>query len=222
MLDYDPVKNLNHYPGISMAKYGKNPNGDNLYRIVFASSRLHLIYGTWSDASTGARYVPRYRALGDIWILERWLPPFEYAKMTRERWDREMTILGPWPDRGEYDLCHEFELSGPVDANIEKLVSWIEEGRKRRFVEHQDACRAEYDQETKDIENMQEAAFKDKQSAFGSNALVGFGGGRGTKTQRDFVAPPAALPQSGGKLMAGRRGPRYRVPQNSAPRSVNV
>ncbi|MGH9343301.1 MAG: hypothetical protein ACRD3Y_03115 [Bryobacteraceae bacterium] len=184
-LDYDPQANLQHWP-TPLGRFGKTPFNENLYRIVFAPSRLHLIGGEWADGSHGFRWVPRYRHVGARWILERWLRAEDYAQCSREKWDRDLLILGPWPARGEYDLCHVFEASTPDQANLEKLISWIEEGRKRRFQEHLDACRSEYDQETKDRRAQMDAIARNAISSFAGAPFVsmhtGAKQGRGSKT----------------------------------------
>src|SRR5271166_389493 len=104
ILSYDPVSSLRHWP-MPMGRFGHNPYSGNMYRIVFAPSRRHLVCGTWPDGSNHASYVKRYGNLGEQWIMERWLPAMEYAKCSKETWDRDFLILGPWPERGEYELC---------------------------------------------------------------------------------------------------------------------
>ena len=47
--EYDPQLNLRHFPTLPMAVYGLNQYGENLYRVVFAESRRHLIGGQWRD-----------------------------------------------------------------------------------------------------------------------------------------------------------------------------
>jgi hypothetical protein len=201
----ETIPTLQHFP-ISLNRFGKTPYNENLYRIVFAPSRFHLIHGLWADGANGARLVPRYRAVGDAWILERWLSADEYAKCSRQKWERDLLILGPWPERGEYDLCHVFEACGPVDANLDKLIMWIEEGRKRSFQDNRDACGAEYEQEDKDIRNTQDATIRNLLPAFGTSPMVGFGGGRGTKG--DAIVKSAnelKLPMGHNKLTVGKR-----------------
>jgi len=109
-----------------MARFGQNPYGDNLYRIVFAPSRRYLVYGEWPNGERKATWLPKYPEVGDSWVLERWLTPFEYARCTPEEWNRELTVLGPYPDRGEYEICHKFNRVVPQDENITKLVELIE------------------------------------------------------------------------------------------------
>lgn len=176
-LEYDPVANLQHWPA-SLQRFGNNPYGQPLYRIIFAPSRRNLA-GDFS----GFHWIPTYRRLGAVWVLERWRSAWDFAQMPRERWDREMLILGPYPERGEYDHCHTFFPVLPADANLDKLISWIEEGKKRSWQDNLDACKAEYEQETKDQRNMQEAILHGAYPAFGANAMVGGAVSRGTKTR---------------------------------------
>ncbi len=183
MIQYDPKTDLRHYPGIDMSIYGQNPYGENLFRIVFSASRRSLVCGTFADGSTGGRWMHLYAHLGPLWILERWLSPHAFTGgMTREKWDQTMSINGPFPDRGEYDLCHAFEACDPTQANLDKLIMWINEGKNRRFDEIRSACADVYAQEDKDTGNMQDAVIRDALPAFGAAPMIGPGGGRGTKT----------------------------------------
>lgn len=182
-----------------MGRFGQNPYQENMFRIVFAPSRMSLVCGTFDDGSTGGRWMPLYGHLGDKWILEKWLTPFEFCRMTREQWDREMLVNGPFPDRGEYEHCHTFETCTPAEANLDKLIMWINEGKNRSYDEIRAACEAKYQSEDRDVANMQESVIRDALPAFGTVPLVGRGGGRGTKTDRiRKTAAELGLPTRGG------------------------
>jgi len=213
MLTYDPVAGLRHYP-ISMARFGQNPYGENLYRIVFSASRRHLVCGEWPDGSNKAAYVRRYPAVGDQWIMERWLPAAEYAKMSREQWDREMLILGPYPERGEYEICHVFETCSIEDSNLEKLVAWIEMGRKTSFFETQTFHREDAAREKKAIGDQQEAMIKNWLPAFGTAPISGYGGGRSMKSAPIMkTAEELGLPMQGGQFRTKPGKPnKFQVP----------
>jgi hypothetical protein len=175
---YDPATHLRQYP-LPMARFGQNPYGDNLYRIVFAPSRCNLAGGVEGQSY---RWVPTYRSLGEAWVMERWLPAEEFAKCSRAKWDRDLLILGPWPERGEFAHCHTFEACGPVDANLDKLVAWIEAGRQRSFSENLTACRDEYERDTRERRSKMDAIIRNALPSFGTSAFVGSHGQRGTKT----------------------------------------
>ena len=68
-----------------------------------------------------------------------------------------------------------------VDANLDKLISWITEGRNRSLQEIGDACRAEYDAETKATGAEIGARIRNCLPAFGTVAISGRVS-RGTKT----------------------------------------
>ena len=205
MLNYDPVRNLRHYP-IPMGRFGKNPYGENLYRIVFAPSRRHLVYGEWPDGSQQANWVRKYFQVGDQWIMECWLPAAEYACMPRERWDREMLILGPYPDRGEYELCHVFETCAPSDASLAVLINVIKEGRRRPLAEKIAFERVDAERERKAIGDRQEAMIRNWLPAFGTSAMAGYGGGRGVKTAPILrTAEELGLPTQGGQFRSKQR-----------------
>ena len=147
MLEYDPVTSLRHYP-VPMARFGQNPHGENLYRIVLASSRRHLVGGAWHktcpdcEGSGGIgeargrckrcdgigrlqneqayHWVPKYRSLKNAWILEKWRSAFEVHRMTKEQWD--LTMVDPvsgWLLLGPYPSRGEYELAWVFDKGVD-------------------------------------------------------------------------------------------------------
>lgn len=188
-----------------MVRFGVNPFGENLYRVVFAPSRYSLAGGT---------YRPTYRSLGAVWVLERWYTGEEFAKCSKARWDMEyIDLLGPWPARGEYFHAHTFSLS-PSDANIEKLIMWIEESRKRRPVENRIACRQEYEAEERTSDANMSDLIRDALPAYGIRPMVGAHVRRGTKTPPIVLsADQTGLPIPGGpgqsKFLGMRRKRNY-------------
>lgn len=220
MLTYDPATSLRHYP-LPMRRFGSNPYGEALYRIVFAPTRRYLVCGEWPDGSNKASYARKYPEVGDQWIMERWLPAAEYAKCTKDFWDRELLILGPWPERGEYEVCHVFETGAPDEVGLEKLIAMIEEGRKRSYFEKRTFHREDAEREAKSISNQQDAMIRNWLPAFGSAPMVGHGGGRGSKTMPIVKsAEELGLPTSGGQVrtrhplgpLGGNPQPQFEIP----------
>jgi hypothetical protein len=152
---YDPKTSLNHYPGVSLARFGQNPYGENLYRIVSAHSRRYLVVGEWPDGHFGPEWLPLYRRLGNLWIMERWLTAEQFVEgkagqpVGKEQWAADFAILGEWPSRGDYEICHVFECSPPTDANLGKLIGLIETGYQRRLAETVQFKRDEHERELK-------------------------------------------------------------------------
>lgn len=180
--EYDPVTDLKHWP-IPMAKYGKTPYGGNLYRIVLASSRRHLVGGCWPDGEIAYHWVPKYRKIESPWILERWSMPVE----TRRQWDSRVDpvsgwlINGPYPDRGDYDLAWEFSYGVDAD-NLDTIVGAIERGRQRSFEDIRQAHKAEYAAEEKETRSNTYDEIRDAYTAYGSRPFAGGHVSRGTKT----------------------------------------
>ena len=174
MLDYDPVKNLQQYP-LSMARFGKNPFGENLWRIVWAPTRRIL-----TGDSSGFRWVPAYRQIGSAWVLEKWVDSVTFSGCGPTKWNETLLILGPYPARGEYIHAHTFGVS-IEDANLDKLIRWIEAGSQRSWQDNIDAVRGEYDAEEKAASETRRAIIYNALPAFGAAASSGFGGGKGTK-----------------------------------------
>lgn len=194
MLTYDPVSTLQHYPA-NLSRFGQNPYGENLYRIVFAPSRRYLVTGEWPDGSNLAQWVVKYKTSGNIWVMEYWLSAEEYAKCSRDHWNQNLLILGPWPERGEYDLCHSFELSGPQDANLDKLVALIEYSRKVSLYESTIWHREDAARERKALQTTAEDMTRNVLPAFGGRPMSYGRFGRGFKTAKQtLTAREAGMP----------------------------
>ncbi len=199
MLNYDPVSSLQHYP-TAMRRFGITPAGESLYRIVFAPSRRYLVVGDVAE------WRVLHRHLGPVWIMERWLPAEQFAKCTKDEWDRDMLALGPWPEKGEYELCHVFDTAPPADASIETLITWIEYGRGIPFADTLRFQRSDAEKEKLATRATAEAMIRNRLPAFGSVPMVGFHGGRGSKTARIIrTAEELGLPMRPGLVSSGAR-----------------
>lgn len=190
-----------------MDRFGKNPFGENLYRIVFGPSRLGLV-----DGMLGQKWVRRYPQAGDRWVMEKWLNAKDYTGVTREQWamDPLLSEMGPYPSRGEYELCWVFDGLSLDDTNIDLVIRCIEEGKKRRPVENEIAIRDDADREEKQKQETVKTAIKDMLSPFGTGAFIAYGGKRGTKNRAVVkTANELGLPLKSGQIRSrGRKKPR--------------
>jgi hypothetical protein len=203
---YDPVRNLRFWPLESMARFGQNPFGENIWRIVHAPSRRSLVHGEGDKP----RWLPTYPQAGDAWVLEKWLSAYDFTRCTPETWNMSMTLLGPYPSRGEYELAHIFNPA-PL-GEIEKIITLIEAGGRYSANENKNALKDELDKEKKDKQNYWHARLMDRMHAFGTAPMVGFGGGRGTKTKDiRLTAEEANLPTKPGHMSARPTKQKYDV-----------
>lgn len=118
------------YP-LPMGRHGKNPFGENLWRIVYAASVMEMIGGRWPDGREEYRWVPKYDEpnIRTKWILEKWRSGWEITKCSPEVYDytykapgSELLINGPYPHRGDYEAVHVFDASVPADGGIDWLI----------------------------------------------------------------------------------------------------
>ena len=118
---------------------GHNPLGEPNYRAVWGWNRLAWIGGKFEDRDEHGellrerfelRREPKYPAV-NRWHIERWLPPETYGSPLR--WyaqtvelanGQSIHALGPYPSRGEYELC--FTLETP-QGNFVQLTPTIAE-----------------------------------------------------------------------------------------------
>ena len=106
---------------------GINRFGEPNYRACWGRSRLAWIGGKWEDRDEHGklirevvqlRQLPKYFPI-DRWHIERWCPPELYGspadwyRNTLEvEGSRSVPALGPYPERGEYELCFTLQLKG--------------------------------------------------------------------------------------------------------------
>ncbi len=184
---------LRFWPLESMSRFGQNPFGENKWRIVHAPSRRSLVHGRGQKP----KWLPTYPQAGTCWVLEKWLSAYEFTKMTADMWNQSLTLLGPYPSRGEYEHAHTFANLLPSDVNLDRLISMIEAGRNRYSAyENSVSLRNDAEKEEREAKNYREAVIRNALPAFGGAAMSGRGGGRGTKTF-DFPDAPRGLPQPG-------------------------
>ncbi len=197
MTALDPANSLQHYP-LAMARFGVNPFGENRFRIVLANSRRSLVHGQWNGAGTPrAKYCQTYPHIpGEDWILEEWLSASLFAGMTAEQWnsDPNMLSLGPYPHRGEYQMCGNCGFH-PDHLNIEKLIALVHAGDRYSWSEKLVACRNQATKDEIDRRCLREAIIRDALPSFGHAPFVAYGGrGGGRKSRVEYSANELGLP----------------------------
>lgn len=183
------------YPTIKMERFGLIPlefGGGAKYRLIWAPSR-HITLTSPDQTITVPMYFGPYaiEPLGspptydgaNAWILEGWKAPHELYGGTEEQWnaDPQMLNLGPYPRRGDF-VRHETLRVNPSDANIEKLISWIEAGGKRRAIENQLHCIEQLEQKMRDKKRVFNDRIQNRMLPWAGQPVVGPGGSKGTKT----------------------------------------
>jgi hypothetical protein len=142
-----PVQGNNQDPvlwtGGSLERFGQNPYGQNIWRVVWGPTRLYLVGGRWTDREEGKitrqvdeyRWIPRYGD-ADGWVLEKWLSAVEFAG-SKEAWDMQnldpetgLEQLGPYPVRGEYESAWKFPTY-PTASAVELVIQMIQYGKQK-------------------------------------------------------------------------------------------
>lgn len=211
------------YPGLPMLRFGEvDPafGGGNKYRIVWAPSRMVVLTGR-DKTMTVPMYVGPHalEPVGDFWILEGWKSCYDICgAMTSEQWNADPMLLntGPFPSRGDY-VRHETFAATPTSTGVEKLISWIEEGGKRRAIENAQAVQQNLEYALTDKRNKRDALIRDAMRFGGAiNPMVGYNGGRGTKTFPVLKSwEQSGLPGAGQTVALKRKPVMYEVPQEA-------
>jgi|HubBroStandDraft_1064217.scaffolds.fasta_scaffold403093_2 hypothetical protein len=178
MIDPSAEDNLRIYPA-DLWRFGKTPYNRTLYRIVWAPNRRFVA----RDDSGRFTSYRMYGSLGDVWVMEKWLSPWDFAKCGPDQWNRTLSKLGPYPTYGEYQHVHTFNGS-PADANLDKLIKWLNE--KRSPAENRRAIREAYDAETVSANKNVADAVGERLPAYGVRPFVGARVKRGSKTAAEI------------------------------------
>ena len=133
-----------HYP-YPMSRFGLNPYGQPMWRIVFADSVRRLVGGRWPDGAEEYRMAKVYtgpHAKGR-WVLESWISAEEHTGCTCEEYPLKFQSPGcsitiqsePYPHEGTYVERHIFSVAGPEHFNIEQLIAKWNAERSVGFAE---------------------------------------------------------------------------------------
>lgn len=159
---------------------GVNPYGEPNFRVIWGETRETWIGGEWVDTDDSGneirtviecrrvqKYVP-----ADRWYLEKWMPPEHYGSpetwntQNIERDDRGKPVmvngehvpsLGPYPSRGEYEMCYRLEKDGqyaPLEPGaIETIVQMIRCGEAASKAENRASIFRANEKKERDYDN---------------------------------------------------------------------
>lgn len=152
---------------------GINCYGEPNFRVVWGESRETWIGGEWVDTDesgnelrtvTECRKVTKY-VPADRWYLEKWMPPEHYGSPAA--WDEyaievvngeRIPSLGPYPSRGEYEMCYRLEKDGeyaPLEPGaIETIVRMIRCGEAASRAENRASIFRAAEQKEKNAERI--------------------------------------------------------------------
>jgi len=149
-----------HYPA-PMAKYGLNPFGQPLWRIVFADSVKRLVGGKWADGAEEYRLAKVYTgpAAKGRWVLESWISAEEHTGCTAQEYPLRFQSPGcsitiqsePYPHEGTYVERHIFTLGEPT--GIEQLIAKWQAERGVGFAERRRLRQELMDYDAKQTKN---------------------------------------------------------------------
>jgi hypothetical protein len=212
------------YPSIPMARFGLTPFQENKYRIIWAPSRMITLTGAektitvamYVNTIRGLHVYPAIEPVGEHWILEGWKSAEGMTRLTKEQWEADpmMLNMGPFPARGDY-VRHETLNVNPSDANIEKLITWIEAGAKRDYSDNVRFCEEALEADIADRKSKRDALMRNAMRPWGAESYAAAGGGRNSKTYPILKSrEELGLPGEGvTKAMRPRRPATYEVPQ---------
>jgi hypothetical protein len=140
---------VTHHP-TPMARFGLNPHGEPMWRIVYADSVKRLVGGRWPDGKEEYRLARTYQGKGakGKWVLESWISALEHTGCTVEDYLIKFQSPGcvttiqsePYPYNGTYVQRHIFigEPAGVEQLifkwHSEKNITWAERRRLKQEI----------------------------------------------------------------------------------------
>lgn len=208
------------YPGLPMARYGLIDSvygGGNKYRIIWAPSRLVVLTGQEKTMTIPMYHGPyALEPVGEVWILEGWLSPWQLYTGTKEQWEADPMMLntGPYPHRGDYKL--RCLLPGnPSDYNMDFLIQCIEEGPKRSRSEKDQAIQEKMDASVRERKRKMKDIIQDRMRPFGGEYVGGAARGN-TKTAPILKSrQELGLPEHGTNAVRLKNPVTYEIPQEA-------
>ena len=196
---------------MALGRYGLNPYGEPLFRIVFAPSVRMIVGGEFADGFTGYRVRPAYRPIGNKWILEKWISALEHTHCGQEEYERRwrdsttgLIPTGPYPSRGVYFHCWTFDKAPGEQENIEHVIQAILRGKERDPRENQRALLDTMAREEKEADAQRYDRCKELLPAYGVRAASFRGHVKATKTAPIMkTANELGLPVKTGPAVGG-------------------
>lgn len=184
-----------------LSRFGNNPYGQSIFRVVWGPSRMEVLGGLWGDGSREYRRVSRYHQ--ECYVLEKWVPARLYGTPTswNESQADEWGFLGsgPYPEHGDYETSHIFQLDGeyvhPTPELLYLIAEAIDRGKLWSLSDKRIALRDAKERKEAEWRNRVHEEFSDLQSPF-TGPTQGYGARSLAKRAEDmdFSKTTAALP----------------------------
>jgi hypothetical protein len=105
---------------VDLSKYGKNPAGNPIFRVVWGPSRVEKFFYRHTQQVIEAKTYPDC----EMWVLEKWMSALDFAG-TKEDFDRQqkkLEINMEYPADGEYAECMRF----PTNESVSMATQAVE------------------------------------------------------------------------------------------------
>lgn len=153
-----------------LRKYGRNPYGENIYRVIWSETRHTICDG---------KLTLEYGEFQPQWMLEKWKSAEEYAGMGPIEWDMRTRdpitneyIIGPYPSEGFFCHCYSFGNADLVDATV-NLICWaIEKGLGLSPAERKQGLEDERKRKEDAAKQKRDAEYDDAQDSASKGAAV--------------------------------------------------
>lgn len=211
-------------------RFGTNPFGDPLFKIVWGASEFHRIGNIWRDKQGTERrgYMERFVCHGmPCWNILRWKSAAMFGSQDlwyRSTWDHvsQMHSLGEYPWRGRYEIVQplmwrDFDAKGNLVIHhmplshilIDEAIPLLVQIERMSTVERkaaEEACREfERRQKQKEHAEIAEKMMENLPSFYGPVSFNGQGCRTALIDKKMYQ-----IEQAIGRLSAGGRRPTFR------------
>jgi hypothetical protein len=199
-----------HYP-MPLKRFGTNPFGEPIFRVVYGPSVKKTIGGQFADGYVGYRTRSAYKHLGPAWVIEKWISAFDHTHMTEPMYERQykdehgLLLTGPYPTRGVYVLC-EALAGNPGNGGIEKIVSLLVKAKNNNPAQNARVLLDDLDRQEKHAADERLDRCKEANRAFGIRAASFRGHAKATKSApMPLTAEQAGMHVRGAKFGGNRQ-----------------
>lgn len=158
-----------------LRRFGRNPWGEPIYRVVWAETQSQLVGARWPDGKSEYRMIPKYPGV-QRWILEKWLST-EKLGASRVLWaaqntDAESGLVQPFPWKGDYECALVLELPKsktfmPLSPGfMDHVCRMIERSNSFTVGERMAAHKAAEEKKDKEVKNVRRDIVDNAMSAF--------------------------------------------------------
>ena len=159
--NYDTTRPVPEYCSRILSRFGTNPYGEPIYRVVWGQSRaMEVVTGGWWPVEDVVEYRRIKVGTTDKYIVQKWLPAETYGSPElffsaySNNLDHGLWSDPCYPSRGRYEHVYTFRDFRPTVYEMNLIVMCLEQNKlyskhERLYAEEQKRLKEEKEKENK-------------------------------------------------------------------------